>query len=174
MTATARPNGKLGTTEVLDEVLDRVIELVSLGNYYATAASAGGMGARVFFKWMEQGQLDDEDEVQTRYADFYRRIKEAEAQAELLMVSAWQAQTPTDWKAAATFLARRSPERWGSNRENQQDSSQQIVINIGHKRSAAIDVDIQERDPDLPPDVLDPNLTLEDTDPDVLEDEDDD
>lgn len=47
------------------------------------------------------------------YGDFCLAIKKAEAQAEVRLVQLWQGLLPTDWKAIATFLERRHPEKWG-------------------------------------------------------------
>ena len=47
------------------------------------------------------------------YGDFCLAVKKAEAEAEVRLVGQWQALLPTDWKAIATFLERRHPEKWG-------------------------------------------------------------
>src|SRR5438874_678819 len=54
----------------------------------------------------------DED----RYAEFCRRIQQANAEGELYAVAAWRhhIEVGREWKASRDWLARRWPERWAS------------------------------------------------------------
>jgi hypothetical protein len=47
------------------------------------------------------------------YHDFAESVREAEAQAEVRALEYWRSAMLTDWRAAAGFLSRRHPERWG-------------------------------------------------------------
>jgi hypothetical protein len=88
---------------------DRIVALIRLGNYQATAARAAGVDQSTFYRWLEKGQ-----EGRTReYREFSEAVDRARAEAEshaVLMVRTGMAE---DWRAAMTFLERAFPKRWG-------------------------------------------------------------
>ena len=76
------------------------------------------------------------------YITFFHALKKAEAEAEARVVALWQRQIPQDWKAAATFLERRYPDRWGRvdrlNAQIQQSGNMglNITVNYGDEEGA--------------------------------------
>jgi hypothetical protein len=48
------------------------------------------------------------------YIDLANNITAHEADAEMRMIAAWQAHFPNNYKAIASFMAKRFPERWGN------------------------------------------------------------
>lgn len=104
-------------SKLTDEVKKKLIDAIKLGNYYEAACAYAGIDYTTFRKWMQQG----EKATKGRYFELFEAIKRAEAEAEARMVAMWQKAMPEDWRAIATFLERRHPERWGRRDKVQQE-----------------------------------------------------
>ena len=79
-----------------------------MGNYYDSACKYAGISYDAFRSYMLKGEAGETEQL----VEFYEAIKNAEATAELEIVRQWQKQIPGDWKACATFLERRFPDKW--------------------------------------------------------------
>lgn len=103
------------------EIVDQIVDAVRVGNYVSTASAAAGIHRATFYSWMKRGEqasdvranaepltFDDE-----RFADFYDRVSEATAQAEMDAVADVREGKSVKWVAAMTYLERRAPEKWG-------------------------------------------------------------
>lgn len=110
----------------------KLIKLLRAGNYKETACQAVGISSRTLRDWMKYGESLDAPE---KYATFAREVREAEAGAEEIAVSALMtAGTPPpetqcaacggvcqlcakqrgfDWRAMEAWLKRRHADRWG-------------------------------------------------------------
>jgi hypothetical protein len=86
------------------ELKTRVCELVRQGVPLWRAAQVLGIGRRTVYDWRERSAEFAEDYAGAQAA-FLGRCEQVVANAAL-----------TDWRAAAWFLERRSPEEWGRNR----------------------------------------------------------
>src|SRR5438067_1247113 len=95
------------------EICNRVIDTVRAGNYWSTAAAAAGVHRATLYTWMAKG----EEATEGPFRDFYERMCEAEALAEIDAVAAVR-EAKQGWQAHITFLERRHSERW-SRRETQ-------------------------------------------------------
>jgi hypothetical protein len=99
---------------------DSIIQALKLGAHMDTAARYGGVSYQTFRKWLTRGELlseDDYDELEPdekEFVDFYYRVVDAEAQAEMAALTKWRSFMDKDYKAARDFMARRWPARWGS------------------------------------------------------------
>lgn len=102
--------------KLTDEVAERIINLLKLGNYMETAAAAAGIDARTLRKWLHRGASGDEEP----YASFASRCREAEASAEARHVTMLVSASREDWRAAAWILSRKHSDRWG-------DKVQQVI-----------------------------------------------
>lgn len=111
---------------------DRLVQLIHDGNYRETACKAVNIGVAMFRKWLKKGEGDEAVEP---YVTFAARIREAEANAEELAVSALRAaglpppgtqctkckgiclacarERGFDWRATESWLRRRHADRWG-------------------------------------------------------------
>ncbi|MGH9313084.1 MAG: hypothetical protein ACRD1S_07785 [Vicinamibacterales bacterium] len=99
------PQKKRGRpTRLTDEIASKILMAIKGGAYRCTAAAWAGIETDIFARWMMR---DDEP-----YASFRRLVTEAEAHAELKMVSAVTKAADDDAKYAIAFLERKFPERW--------------------------------------------------------------
>jgi transposase len=92
------------------DLTEQITKLISEGNYVEVACSAVGIGKTTFYRWLEAG-----DSAQSGiFRDFWNAIKKAEAEAETKYTGVIKDAANTgNWTAAAWWLERRYPERWG-------------------------------------------------------------
>ena len=105
MATTGRP------TKLTPEVRDRIIEALRAGNYQDAAAAYAGIGPATFYRWMERGRAAD---AEPDYREFREAVERARAEAEVRNVALVQRSAADGtWQAAAWFLERSYPSRWG-------------------------------------------------------------
>lgn len=92
-------------TKLTPERAEALIELLRDGVYVETACAACGVGTSTFYRWMT---IDREP-----YVEFRDAVKKAEAEAETRAVEVVRNAATTSWQAAAWWLERKFPERWG-------------------------------------------------------------
>lgn len=86
----------------------RICDAIRRGLHLDTAARLAGIDPSTFWRWMKYGE---EGRSQT-YRNFYKAVKEAEAEAEERLVGHIESAALKCWQAAAWILERRHPERW--------------------------------------------------------------
>lgn len=96
-------------TKLTPERTERLLQAIRAGNYYDAACAYAGIGYSTFREWIVRG----EKAKTGKYAEFAEAVKKAELDAETRLVAQWQQHMPEDWKAIATFLERRHPDKWG-------------------------------------------------------------
>lgn len=109
-------------TKLTDDVRDRIVSALTAGNYQDTAAAYAGISPATFHAWMARGRAERDSLAEgnrpqpreTPYREFLEAVESARAQAEIRSVALIQkaAQDGT-WQAAAWFLERSHPQRWG-------------------------------------------------------------
>lgn len=107
-------------TKATDDVLQRLVELLTKGNYRKTAAAAVGISPRTLTNWMRLGKENAEacERGEAELDDlgaFYELVVGAEAAAEVgcvegIMTMAYSLGKP---ELLLRFLERRYPDRWG-------------------------------------------------------------
>jgi len=101
------------------ELTTRIVELVEAGNYIETAAKAAGIHKSTYYSWMTRGEAAAEAEgrgdpvtaEEHEFAEFYRRVTQAEGHAEVNALAAVRA-ADKGWQAHMTYLERRFADRW--------------------------------------------------------------
>jgi len=89
---------------------ERIAKLIAEGNYVEVACSAVGIGKTTYYRWLQHG----EQAQSGVYRDFWNAIKKAEAEAETKYTGVIRdAANEGNWTAAAWWLERRYPDRWG-------------------------------------------------------------
>lgn len=96
-------------TRCTPEMTKRVADAIRGGNYASVAAAYAGIGESTYYEWLKRG-----GEGESPFAEFAEAIKEAEAQAEVRNVALiQQAAQGGTWQAAAWYLERKYPARYG-------------------------------------------------------------
>jgi len=116
----------MAKTKLNPERQSRIVESLQQGNYIETSARYAGITPQVFYKWMKRGISErqliqdgvEANPEETIYVDFVEAVEKARAQAEMRHVGLIQkAAVDGTWQAAAWYLERSYPKRWGrSNR----------------------------------------------------------
>ncbi|MDR6862177.1 hypothetical protein J2X64_000558 [Phycicoccus sp. 3266] len=114
MTTRGRPS------KLTPERADRIVELIGSGVYGAVAARASGISGSTYRAWMARGRDASRDaegraleEADAPYAAFHDAVRTTQAQAEAETAAGVYTAGQGSWKAAAWWLERRYPERWG-------------------------------------------------------------
>jgi len=100
------PHGR--PTKLTQEVQDRFLEALRVGNFYEACCGYAGIDYGTLRQWMIKGGQGKQP-----YANFRQAVLKAEADAEARIVANWQQHIPSDWRAARDFLGRRHADRWG-------------------------------------------------------------
>jgi alkanesulfonate monooxygenase SsuD/methylene tetrahydromethanopterin reductase-like flavin-dependent oxidoreductase (luciferase family) len=94
-----------------DDVTDKLVAILSAGNYTDVACRAVNLSRRTFDSWMTRGKSSAESDA--RYRNFRERMVEARARGEVHLVAQIARASAESWQAAAFLLERQYPERWG-------------------------------------------------------------
>lgn len=106
-----KPTGR--PTILSKDLVDSIAEVVRAGAFYEEAALTVGIGRSTLYKWREEGEADIEHGKATLAAYFVDALTRASAEAEQAAAQAILSARYTDWRAAAWYLERRNPGRWG-------------------------------------------------------------
>jgi transposase-like protein len=99
----------------------RIVEALRAGNYVSVAARFAGISPSTLFAWLRKGRAARAG----RYREFHDAVAQALTFAEVRAVAILQKEMEGNWRAAAAYLARRFPRRWGP-RENRPRASTEI------------------------------------------------
>lgn len=100
-------------TKLNDLTAKKIIDTIAAGGSRAAAAAAAGVHPSTVFRWLAEGR----DEA-SPYREFRERIKGAEAEAEIAMVTVVrEAALKGTWQAAAWWLERRRPKLYALRRD---------------------------------------------------------
>jgi hypothetical protein len=96
-------------TKLTKERQDKICELLRAGNYFDAACGAVGITPQTGYNWLKRGN----DAKSGIYFDFFEAVKKAEAEAEAATVVIIRKAALDTWQAAAWWLERRFPGKWG-------------------------------------------------------------
>lgn len=120
-------------SKLTEEVKNRLLDALRMGNYYDAACAYAGIHYYTFRLWMAKGEKAKSGE----FFEFFEAVKEAENEAEARTVLLWQKAIPKDWRAAQGFLERRYPERWGKRETH-------VVEGGDEKKPIRVEVNLDE------------------------------
>lgn len=129
----ASAQGKNGRPPAIADA-DKVQQLLAAlidGNYRDVACRVAGIPKQAFYNALKRADEGDDAAIAFRDA-----VENAEAQAESGIVAKWRGAInagPQYWAAAATFLERKSPDRWG--RRQDESNTPKVVVQIGASSS---------------------------------------
>jgi hypothetical protein len=105
-----------------------LVKLLGAGNYVEQACEAVGINKTTYYDWMKRGKDHDDAGKKSKYAEFYNAVKRAQAEAECRNVAIIQKAAQTQWQAAAWWLERTKPDRFGRQLKNEHSGSVEIKI----------------------------------------------
>jgi hypothetical protein len=108
-----------------DEMIDKIAGIIASGNYVKTACDIVGISETTYYDWMQKGKAGKKP-----YAKLSEAIKKAEAVAEAKRVQTILEASEEQWQAAAWYLERRYPDRWGKKVNVDGNLGVQIVDDI--------------------------------------------
>ena len=141
------PRGAGGRpSRLTPQLAAKLAEIIASGVTYAVAAKYVGISRATLHRWLERGRKKGSGAFRQLRRDVGRALAQAELRAVLVIQKAGAKQ----WQAAAWFLERRWPHRWGrTSRERAQDA---IDAESPEKTAARIrDFLKAARDLDSPP-----------------------
>ncbi len=90
---------------------DKLLKAIRVGNDKKVACALAGISEATLYRWLEQSNQKNASEQLREFRELFER---SEAEAEVLKVSRIaQAADNGRWQAAAWWLERKHPERWG-------------------------------------------------------------
>lgn len=112
-------------TKLTSEVEERLVHAISVGATFKDACPYAGISYQTFLNWrkraqkaLEQAEEGDEEpeEMTDRFVEFFDRIKKAQGEAAVGLLTTINKAAHRDWKAAAWMLERRYPESYNLRR----------------------------------------------------------
>lgn len=96
-------------TKLTPEIQAKIIKALSAGNYFDAACAYAGITPTTGYNWMARGRKA-KDGI---YFEFFHAIQKASADAEIENVALIKVAARESWQAAAWWLERRYPSKWG-------------------------------------------------------------
>lgn len=130
-----------------DEVHDRIVGTLRLGNYVEHAASYAGISRATLYNWLKKGDEAREkrengielDETEERYARFSEDVDNARATAVVRNVSIIQQAAQTNWQAAGWWLERTAPQHFGRQMRTEVSGPNQGPVQVSVTRDDLIE-----------------------------------
>lgn len=91
------------------EIQEKVVQLLTAGNYIETAALMAGITKVSVYNWLKKGRAAKGG----MYREFFNAIERAQAAAENRSVLLIGRAANDQWQAAAWMLERKFPAKWG-------------------------------------------------------------
>lgn len=121
----AAPKAKVGRpSKFTPDRIEKILEALKSGCYVETAAIYAGVSPQVIWAWCERGRKERErldvfpdakpNATEVPFIEFLEEIEKARATAEIRAVMQVQrAAADGTWQAAAWYLERSYPKKWG-------------------------------------------------------------
>ena len=140
-------SGKRSALLLTDEVHDRIVATLRLGNYVEHAASYAGISRASLYNWLKKGDAARDkreagetlDEAEERYARFAEEVDNARATAIVRNVSIIQAAAQTNWQAAGWWLERTAPQHFSRQVRTELSGPNQGPVQVSVTRDELID-----------------------------------
>lgn len=108
-----------------DEMIDKIAGIIASGNYVKTACDIVGISETTYYDWMQKGKAGKKP-----YAKLSEAIKKAEAVAEAKRVQTILEASEEQWQAAAWYLERRYPDRWGKKERIDMEHAGSVSVKV--------------------------------------------
>lgn len=109
-------------TKLNEERQARIVQAIRAGNYLETAAHFAGVSPSALHLWMSRGRTEaaridegeEPDANEAPYLSLMEAVESARAESEVRAIALIQrAANDGTWQAAAWYLERSAPHRWG-------------------------------------------------------------
>jgi hypothetical protein len=91
------------------QVRAKILSAIRAGSYIETACAFAGITRKIFYEWLKRGARA----TTGIHREFSNDVQKALAEAELLHLRNISEAAKKEWQAAAWYLERRYPDRWG-------------------------------------------------------------
>jgi hypothetical protein len=104
-----------------EEIQKNICDALTQGNYQDDAARYAGIAESTYYKWISRG-MDERNRVEdggkpdtkeVMYVEFVEAVEKARANASVRNVMLVQRAAQDHWQAAAWWLERSFPKKWG-------------------------------------------------------------
>ena len=144
-------------TEITQDIIDRLLEVISAGNYNIVACQVAGIAEPTFYAWLKRGEADILAGHENLYTQLIESLKCAQANQEAGIVGKLlsavdggevtrrtvvhrkdgtevetEEYSQPQWLGLMTFLERRHPDRWGRRESKQIDITEYKRIEVTH------------------------------------------
>lgn len=119
-------------SKLTPKVREHLVKAIEAGNYVETAVRACGIGTSTYYRWMETGEADVAHGKATIYRDLWEAVKKAEAEAETKALKQIRSAASESWQAAAWYLERKFPARWGRKERVEHTGKDGEAISVSH------------------------------------------
>lgn len=107
-------------SKLVKETTETLLDAVASGVHLETAAKSVGLHPKTVRRWISRAEEDIEANRSSEYVTFLAELYKAESLIESSAVASWSRYfegEQGDWRAIATYLERRFPDRWGKKSE---------------------------------------------------------
>ena len=137
-------------TKLTPELLTRLNQALSAGNYVETACAYAGISTSIYYSWVTEAKKPNAKKI---YLEFLDTIEKAKSVAEIrnlqIIQTAAQGDVNTgkepDWRAATWFLERAYPRKWGRHERVELSGANGSPINIAIDTKEALLEIIREK-----------------------------
>jgi hypothetical protein len=110
--------------KLTDDLGARILQTLALGATHRTACRSVGIAKSSFYAWLLKGERSES----TLFRDFLDAVRQVEAQREMEALATIYQAAAHDWRAAAWYLSRRYPERWGHSKRPAPEKDREPVL----------------------------------------------
>lgn len=113
-------------TKLTPDTQSAIVQALQAGNYFDASCEYAGITATTGYNWKKRGKEEAERrqkpnikegsktwETEQPFFEFFEAVKKAEANAEVAMAAIIRKASNESWQAAAWWLERRFPDKWG-------------------------------------------------------------
>ena len=107
-------------TKLTQALIEAITKKLKVGAYVKYVALSENISERVYYKWIARGLKSEKlaelgkkiPETEKIYVQFVQSVRQADAEAQVVMTTMVFAQGRNDWRAALELMARKWPEQW--------------------------------------------------------------
>jgi len=116
-----KPETKIGRKiKLTPALIESIVKKLNVGAYVKYVAQSEGITERLYYMWIERGLKAEKlweknkkiPEAEVLFLQFLQSVRQAEANANIVLTTMVFSKGGEDWKAALEMLSRKWPEDW--------------------------------------------------------------